>query len=74
MSKGKKLGFTKEIKRATAQPPKQAFNYSKPVNKVSPVNNMAVNSRSREYRSVKDDKTTNFAVEQNLAKQSHKGK
>lgn len=68
-------GFMKQVtKSPTPQPPKQPFNYSKPVTKVSPVQNMAVNSRNREFKSVKEDKSTNFAVEQNGAKQSHKGK
>ena len=70
-------GWIKEL----ANPPKAGasgskpdpFKYQKPVNKLDKINSMAVNSRSREYKSVKQDTTTSFKSEQNLAKASHKG-
>ncbi len=67
-------GFIKELGKSSTKPtPKDSFTYNKPVNKLDKVNNMAVNSRSREYKSVSSDKTSNFKSEQNLAKASHKG-
>lgn len=67
-------GFLKEIKKTPAQPkPKDPFTYKKPVSKIDKINSMAINSRTREFKSVKQDKTTNFAVEQKNAKASHKG-
>jgi hypothetical protein len=70
-----KTGFLKELKSPASQgqSEKKAFDYSKPVSKVERVQNMAVNSRAREHRSVKQDTSTNFAVEQRSAKDSHKG-
>ncbi len=68
-----KQGFIKEISKAPVVQPKKAFDYKKPVNKVDNPNNMAINSRSRAYRSVPQDKTTNFKSEQVAAKASHKG-
>lgn len=67
-------GFIKELKKTSAQPKeKTPFAYKKPVAKVDKINSMAINSRTREHRSVKQDKTTNFAVEQTSARASHKG-
>ena len=66
-------GFLKEISKKTSTSPKKEFNYSKPVTKQDKINNMAINSRSREYKSAKPDKGSNFKIEQNQAKQSHKG-
>lgn len=75
MKEKPKQGFIKEIsKRASPQSLKQAFEYSKSVNKVAPIQNMAFDSRNREFKSVKENKLTNFSVEQTNAKQSHKGK
>lgn len=68
-----KQGFIKEIKKTPVIQAKKAFDYKKPVNKVDNPNNMAINSRSRTYRSVPQDKTTSFKVEQTNAKASHKG-
>ena len=68
-------GWTKELakpKQATEQ--KKAFNYSKPVVPTSKPNAMGTTYRAREFRSVKQDKTTNLVSEQTSAKQSHKGK
>lgn len=67
-----KQGWLKEIKRTVKQEEKKTFQYAKPVNKLDKPNGMAVNYRSREYKSVKADKTTNFAKEQTIAKASHK--
>lgn len=69
-----KLGFLKELKKPTTPQPKEAFNYAKPINKIDQPKNMGIISRNREHKSVPVDKTTNFAVEQNIAKNSHKGK
>lgn len=66
-------GFTKEIKKTVKTESKKPFDYKRPINKVDNPNNMAINSRARAYRSVPQDKTTNFKVEQNNAKASHKG-
>lgn len=66
-------GFLKEIKKPYKPEKKKLFDYSKPVNKVDNPNNMAINSRARSYKSVPQDKTTNFKIEQNNAKASHKG-
>lgn len=67
-------GWIKELAKPTKQESaNKPFNYNKPVSKVTNPNNMAVNSRSRQYKSVKVDKSTSFAVEQKSAKQSHKG-
>lgn len=66
-------GFLKEIKKTPKPQAKTPFSYKKPVSKVEQINSMAVNSRTREFKSVKQDKTTNFAIEQNNAKASHKG-
>ena len=68
-----KQGFIKEISKAPVAQTKKPFNYSRPVNKVDNPNNMAINSRSRAYRSVPQDKTTSFKSEQTSAKASHKG-
>lgn len=68
-----KQGFIKEISKTPVVQAKKPFNYSKAVNKVDNPNNMAINSRSRAYRSVPQDKTTNFKAEQVSAKASHKG-
>lgn len=70
-----KNGFTKELANpakpgASANKP---FAYSKPISKVERVQNLAVNSRTREHRSVKQDKSTSFVLEQKSAKESHKG-
>lgn len=67
-------GFTKQLTKKLKAEPKKTFDYKKPVAKVDKINNMAVNSRSREYRSVSPDKTTSFSGEQRVAKASHKGK
>lgn len=64
-------GWIKELSKTPQQDIKKPFNYNKPVSKVDNPNNMAINSRSRAYRSVKADKTTNFSVEQKSAKSSH---
>lgn len=68
-------GFIKELTRGQAKPEhgSKSFAYNKPVSKIDKVQNMAVNSRSREFKSVAQDKTTNFTSEQSSAKQSHKG-
>lgn len=58
-----KQGFTKEIKKIVKAEPKKLFTYSKPVNKQDNPNNMAINSRMRAYKSVPQDKTTNFKTE-----------
>lgn len=68
-----KQGFLKEIKKTPKPEPKKPFDYKRPINKVDNPNNMAINSRSRAYRSVPQDKTTNFKVEQTAAKAAHKG-
>ena len=68
-----KQGFIKEINKTPAVQTKKAFDYKRPVNKVDNPNNMAINSRSRAYRSVPQDKTTNFKNEQTFMKASHKG-
>lgn len=55
-------GWTKELaKTPTASPPKKTFDYKRPVNKVDNPNNMAVNSRSRQYKSAPT--TKNFKTE-----------
>lgn len=69
-----KLGFLKELKKPTTPQPKQAFNYSKPVSKIDQPKAMGIIQRNREHKSVPVDKSTNFAVEQSSAKNSHKGK
>lgn len=67
-------GFIKELGKPPAKPSaKDSFTYNKPVTKLDKINNMAVNSRSREYKSVSADKVSNFKSEQNIAKASHKG-
>lgn len=66
-------GFTKEIKRTPKPEVKKPFTYNKAINKVDNPNNMAINSRARAYKSVPQDKTTNFKAEQVSAKASHKG-
>lgn len=67
-------GWIKELgKKPTPAKPKDTFNYNKPVSKVDKINSMAINSRSREYKSVSQDKSTSFTIEQNKAKASHKG-
>lgn len=68
-----KQGFLKEIAKTPKPEAKKPFSYNKAINKVDNPNNMAINSRSRAYRSVPQDKTTNFKVEQTNAKASHKG-
>ncbi len=68
------LGFLKELKKPTKSSPKETFSYSRPISKIDQIQNMGLNSRRREHKSVPVDKTTNFSVEQNNAKQSHKGK
>lgn len=74
MSEKPNKGWIKELKKTPSKPAeKKPFSYSKPVNKLDKPNSMAINSRTREFRSVKQDKTTNFAIEQNNAKASHKG-
>lgn len=67
-------GFLKQLTKKAKAEPKKPFDYKKPVSKVDKINNMAVNSRSREYKSVPQDKTTNFTGEQKVARDSHKGK
>jgi len=67
-----KQGWLKEITRPVKQQDKKPFGYNKPVNKLDKPDGMAVNYRSREYKSVKQDKTTSFSKEQNIAKASHK--
>jgi hypothetical protein len=67
-------GFIKELsKNSPSTPTQKPFTYSKPVNKIPKINSMATPSRSREFRSVKKDKTTSFSTEQVSARQSHKG-
>lgn len=66
-------GFTKELKKSVKPETKKPFDYKRPVNKVDNPNNMALNSRSRAYKSVPQDKSTNFKIEQTNAKASHKG-
>jgi hypothetical protein len=66
-------GFIKEIGKTPKAETKKPFDYKRPINKVDNPNNMAINSRSRAYRSVPQDKTTNFKTEQVNAKASHKG-
>jgi len=66
-------GFLKEISKPAKQETKKAFNYNKPVTKLTKIDSKAFNSRTREFKSVSPDKTTNFAVEQSAAKQAHKG-
>lgn len=66
-------GFLKELKKPAASTTKDPFSYKKPIAKIEKINSMAINTRTREFKSVKQDKTTNFAVEQNNAKASHKG-
>jgi hypothetical protein len=66
-------GWIKEISKPKQTNSKKPFNYSKPVSRVDKPNNMAVNARSREYKAVKPDKDSNFAVEQLQAKETHKG-
>lgn len=68
-----KQGFIKEIAKTPVVPTKVPFQYKKPINKVDNPNNMAINSRSRAQRSVPQDKTTNFKIEQTNARASHKG-
>ncbi len=65
-------GFLKEIKKPASQPSKTPFSYNKPISKVEKANALGFNNRNREFKSVKQDKTTNFAIEQNNAKASHK--
>lgn len=65
-------GFMKEIKKTPKVEAKKSFDYKRPVNKVDNPNNMAINSRSRSYKSVPQDKTTNFKSEQVNARASHK--
>lgn len=67
-------GFLKEIKKTPKAETKKPFDYKRPINKVDNPNNMAINSRARAYRSVPQDKTTNFKVEQTNAKASHNPK
>ena len=55
-------GFTKQLTKKMKAEPKKPFDYKK--SNPPKINNMAVNSRSREYKSVQMDKTTNFSVEQ----------
>lgn len=67
-------GFLKEIKKpAAVSEKKKPFTYSKPVVKVEHVNSMGLTSRSKNFKSAKQDKTTNFKIEQTNAKASHKG-
>lgn len=67
-------GWLKEIAKKPAAPkPKEPFQYKKPISKVDKINSMAINSRTREHRSVTQDKITNLVAEQNQAKASHKG-
>lgn len=74
MSEKPNKGWIKELKKSSPKPEsKKPFSYSKPVNKLDKPNSMAINSRTREFKSVKQDKSTNFAIEQNNAKASHKG-
>jgi hypothetical protein len=64
-------GFIKQLaSKATQSTPKKTFDYKKPVNKLDKPVNMAVNSRSREYKSVKPDKTSNLKTEQTSARAS----
>lgn len=69
----KNQGFLKEINKTPIAQVKKSFDYKRPVNKVDNPNNMALNSRSRAYKSVPQDKSTNFKIEQTNAKASHKG-
>lgn len=68
-------GWIKELSKTPTklESVNKAFNYSKPVSKIDKIQNMAVNSRTREFKTVKQDKSTSFSKEQNLAKASHKG-
>jgi len=66
-------GWVKELSGSRIKQNKKPFNYSKPVSKVDNPNSMAINSRSRAYKSVKADKSTSFVKEQASAKSSHKG-
>jgi hypothetical protein len=69
-----KQGFIKQLSsKATPATPNKTFTYNKPISKIDKIQNMAVNSRTREHRSSKQDSSTNFAIEQKNAKQSHKG-
>ena len=68
-----KQGFIKEISKAPTVQVKKPFDYKRAINKVDNPNNMAINSRSRAYKSVPQDKTTSFKAEQISAKASHKG-
>ena len=61
-------GWTKELRKTPKAETKKPFNYKKPVNRLDKPNDMGLNSRSRSFKTVPQDKTTNFAVEQNQAK------
>lgn len=66
-------GFLKEISKPKKTESKKPFSYSAPVNKVDKPLNMGKTARSREYKAVSPDKKSNFAIEQSVAKEGHKG-
>lgn len=68
-------GWIKELaSKPKATETKKPYTYSKPVVQPPKPNSMAFNHRAKEHKSVKQDKTTNFAVEQSSALKTHKGK
>lgn len=68
MKDKKNQGWIKELGTKKKDEVRKPFKYSKPVNKVDNPNNMAINSRSRAYKSVSPDKNTSFVIEQKQAK------
>ncbi len=64
MSKDKpNQGWTKELKKTPKPEAKKPFDYKRPISKVDKPLNMAVNARSRSYKSAPIDKSTSLKTE-----------
>lgn len=75
MNKKANKGWIKELdSKAPESGPKQTFAYKAPIVPTPKTTSLGFNHRTKEHKSVKADKSTNFSIEQAKALASHKGK